>query len=76
MKLVMPKIGMNMTDGQIVKWHCEDGAKITAGDPMVDIETDKLTETINAPATGIFHKGIEAGEYVECGEQIGEIEEG
>ena len=75
MKVVMPRIGMTMQDGTIVKWYKAEGETITAGEPMMDIETEKFTNTVPAPGTGVFHILVEEGEVADCGEEIAEIDE-
>jgi len=76
MKVVMPSIGMAMQDGKIIKWYQDDGAKVTEGEPMVDIESEKLTNTIPAPATGVFKRVAVEGDVILCGDAIAEITEG
>lgn len=75
MNVVMPRIGMTMQDGKIVKWYHNDGEKIAEGEPMLDIETEKLTSTITAPATGIFTKIAQENDIVLCGDDIAEIKD-
>ena len=74
MKVVMPKIGMSMQDGKIVKWYVQDGEQIKEGEPLLDVQTEKLTTTVNATATGAFKKLAEEGDVIVCGEDIAEIE--
>lgn len=73
MEVVMPKIGMTMQDGKIIKWYRDDSEKIVEGEPMADIETEKLTTTITAPCTGIFTKVAQENAVVVCGDIIAEI---
>jgi len=63
----MPKLGMNMTEGHIVRWLAEEGATIKEGDLIPEIETDKATNEVEAPADGILAKIMhEVGEDVPC----------
>jgi pyruvate dehydrogenase E2 component (dihydrolipoamide acetyltransferase) len=63
----MPKLGMNMTEGHIVSWLVEEGTTIKEGDPILEIETDKATNEVEAPASGIMAKILhEVGEDVPC----------
>ncbi len=48
----MPSLGMVMTEGKIARWIAADGATVAKGEPIVEIETDKLTQEIGAPAAG------------------------
>lgn len=63
-----------MTEGTLVEWLVEDGAQVSAGDPLYLIETDKTESEIEAPATGILHIEAEPGDVLEVGTPIGEIE--
>lgn len=74
MQVVMPQIGMTMTEGTIDRWIVKDGDQVEKGAPMMEITTEKLTNTIDAPASGIIRILVEEGESVECGALIAEIE--
>ncbi|MCB6992560.1 lipoyl domain-containing protein [bacterium 210820-DFI.6.37] len=74
MEVVMPRLGMTMQDGKIVKWYFADGDKVTEGEPLLDIETEKLNNTVNATATGIFTKVANEGDTIACGEVIARID--
>lgn len=73
MKVVMPKIGMAMQEAMIIKWYRNDGERLVAGEPMVYIETEKITSVIPSPTTGIFRKLANEGEIVACNIEIAEI---
>ena len=75
MIVIMPRIGMTMQDATIIKWFYGDGDKTVKGEPMLEIETEKITNTIDAPAEGIIHIKAQEGEVIECGEEIAEIVE-
>jgi len=63
----MPKLGMNMTEGHIVRWLAEQGTTIHKGAPILEIETDKANNEVEAPTSGILAKILhEAGEDVPC----------
>jgi pyruvate dehydrogenase E2 component (dihydrolipoamide acetyltransferase) len=73
MKVVMPQIGMTMQEGTIVKWLVEDGASIQKGEEVLEITTEKLSNTIEATATGTLKIIAQEGEIIPCGEVIAEI---
>jgi pyruvate/2-oxoglutarate dehydrogenase complex dihydrolipoamide acyltransferase (E2) component len=50
----MPKLGMNMEDGVVVRWLVAEGAEVRNGQEILEIETDKATTEIEAPAAGIL----------------------
>lgn len=54
--VIMPKLGMTMTEGTIIKWHKKVGDAIEEGMPLFDVETDKLTNTVNANTSGTLLK--------------------
>jgi len=55
-KVIMPKMGWTMTEGTIVRWLKGEGEKVMEGEPLLNIETDKVTVEVDAPATGIVGK--------------------
>ncbi|HHZ03069.1 MAG TPA: 2-oxo acid dehydrogenase subunit E2 [Tissierellia bacterium] len=57
-KVIMPKQGLLMTEGYITKWLVPEGGKTVKGEPLFEMETDKLTITIEAPETGTLLKII------------------
>ena len=61
--VVMPKLGLTMTEGTVSSWLKKAGDAVKEGEPLFEVETDKLTNTIEASATGVLRKII-AGEGV------------
>ena len=58
----MPKLSDTMTDGVVAKWHKKVGDKVSEGDLLADIETDKATMEFESFEDGfLLHIGIEAG---------------
>jgi len=74
----MPKLGMNMIEGHITSWLAKEGAAIKEGDPILEIETDKATNEVESPASGILAKIMHTvGEDVPCNSVLAVIlEEG
>lgn len=50
--LTMPKWGMTMTEGRVVKWLVPEGANVAAGDELLDVETEKIANAVEAPVAG------------------------
>lgn len=73
MKVLMPQIGMTMTEGTISEWKVEDGSKVEKGQIIMEIETEKLTNDIEAPATGTLKIIVPQGEDAACGDEVAEI---
>ncbi len=51
-ELVLPKLGLTMTEGSIAQWMAAPGQRFAAGDIIVVIETDKIASDVEAPAAG------------------------
>ena len=72
----MPKMGVNMEEGQIVSWIVEEGGKVEKGVPLFEMETDKTTMEVDATVDGYLLKIlVETGEEYECGTDIAIIGE-
>ncbi|WP_298281815.1 biotin/lipoyl-containing protein [Novosphingobium sp.] len=72
--IIFPKIGFSMTEGVLAEWLVEDGATVTEGQPLYAIETDKSTNEVEAPASGVLRITGQTGETYEVGVTIGSIE--
>ena len=72
--VIMPKQGLQMEVGTITKWLVKEGDSVKEGDPMFEMETDKLGITIDCPATGTVLKLLyNEGDDVEVAETIAYI---
>ncbi len=67
-ELKVPTLGMDMEEATVVRWLVEDGAEVEKGDPVLEIDTDKTSFEIEAPAGGTIRnlKG-EPGETLPVG---------
>ncbi len=54
--VIMPKLGLTMTEGTIGKWFKQEGDSVEKGEPLVEIITDKVNFEYEAPASGILKK--------------------
>jgi pyruvate dehydrogenase E2 component (dihydrolipoamide acetyltransferase) len=54
----MPKWGLSMTEGKVGRWLVEEGAEVSPGVELVEIETDKILSSLEAPAPGILRRKI------------------
>jgi pyruvate dehydrogenase E2 component (dihydrolipoamide acetyltransferase) len=70
-EFLMPKLGLTMEEGTITEWFADDGTTITAGQPLLRIETDKTETDVEAAATGRLHRIGQVGETFACGDRIG-----
>ncbi len=73
MNVVMPQIGMTMVEGTINEWKVKDGETVEKGQIIMEIETEKMTNEIEAPAAGTLKIIIPEGEDVECGKTVAQI---
>lgn len=55
-QIIMPKQGLQMTEGTITQWLAKEGDAIEKGKPLFEMETDKQTMTIDSPVSGILAK--------------------
>jgi pyruvate/2-oxoglutarate dehydrogenase complex dihydrolipoamide acyltransferase (E2) component len=51
-KVKMPKLGLTMTEAKVIEWRKAVGDRVTAGEPLLVIETEKAEVEIEAPASG------------------------
>jgi pyruvate dehydrogenase E2 component (dihydrolipoamide acetyltransferase) len=63
-ELKLPRLSMTMEDAAITAWLVEDGAAVSAGDEVVEVETDKAQVVLEAPADGLLHYRAGVGEIV------------
>jgi pyruvate dehydrogenase E2 component (dihydrolipoamide acetyltransferase) len=70
----MPKLGMDMEEGSIVKWLKAEGDAVEKGEALAEIETDKACVEVESPAGGVVLKYLYAeGESLPCGTPIAVI---
>jgi 2-oxoglutarate dehydrogenase E2 component (dihydrolipoamide succinyltransferase) len=74
--IVVPEVGESIVDARVAKWLRKEGDVVSAGDPLVELETDKIDLEVSAPQAGVLatiaHKD---GDDVKVGEVLGSIEE-
>ncbi|MDH5228320.1 MAG: 2-oxo acid dehydrogenase subunit E2, partial [Gammaproteobacteria bacterium] len=54
--VTMPKWGIEMTEGTITEWHVSPGQSVTKGDHLLDVETEKIVNSVEAPASGTVRR--------------------
>ena len=69
-EVIMPKLGLLMTEGVVVKWLIADGLRVEKDKPIVNIMTKKITYQVVAPADGILHHAAQVNEKVMIGEPL------
>src|SRR5579872_4760687 len=69
----LPRLGQSMESGTIVKWLKSEGEPVRKGEPLYELDTDKVTQEVEAEATGVLLRiAVPAGE-VEVGRTVGFI---
>src|SRR5690606_6794300 len=67
-ELLMPKLGLTMTEGMLVEWNVAPGDRVTMGTTLFVVETDKVATEIDAQADGVMGDIlVQAGETVPVG---------
>lgn len=69
--VIMPALGMAQETGTLIQWLKSAGDSVTKGEPLMEIETDKATVEIEAPASGILSSiTAQAGDVIPVGQRI------
>jgi pyruvate/2-oxoglutarate dehydrogenase complex dihydrolipoamide acyltransferase (E2) component len=72
--ILIPKLGMSMTDATLARWLVEDGAEISVGQDIYEIETDKSTQEVQSPVAGRLTIIAQPGQVYPVGELIARVE--
>jgi pyruvate dehydrogenase E2 component (dihydrolipoamide acetyltransferase) len=73
--VLMPQLGETVAEGRITAWFKRPGETVVAGENLFEIETDKATVEVTAPASGVLGKILkQTGEPADVGEVIGQVE--
>ena len=74
--LPMPKLGLTMEEGTILKWRKDEGEAVEKGEIILDIQTDKVEYEVESPDGGLLLKTLAGeGDVVPCGTDIAVIGE-
>jgi pyruvate/2-oxoglutarate dehydrogenase complex dihydrolipoamide acyltransferase (E2) component len=73
--LKLSRVGMNMQEATIAKWHKQPGEAFKAGEPLYDIETEKVTQEVTATGDGtLLEILVPAGENAAVGAPVCAVE--
>jgi len=76
-RIIMPKTGADMEEGRILTWKKKEGERVTKGEVLLEIETDKATMEVEVPESGVILKLLRAeGDTVPATELIAVLGEG
>jgi 2-oxoglutarate dehydrogenase E2 component (dihydrolipoamide succinyltransferase) len=74
--ILVPELGESIVDARVARWLKKEGEHVSAGDPLVELETDKIDLEVGAPQAGVLARiARRDGEDVKIGEVLGVIEE-
>jgi 2-oxoglutarate dehydrogenase E2 component (dihydrolipoamide succinyltransferase) len=74
--IVVPEVGESIVDARVAKWLRKEGDTVAAGDPLVELETDKIDLEVSAPQAGVLSRiDRKDGDDVKVGEVLGVIDE-
>lgn len=74
--IIIPEFGESVATGVISRWLVADGAYVKRDQPVLELETDKVTAEVVAPAAGIVKHAAKAGDTVAVKSSVGQIVEG
>jgi len=75
-KVTMPRLSVAMTDGIVVEWFKSEGETVNQGEPLLEVETEKVTTEVEAPASGVLLKILAPeGSLIPVGKLIAIIAE-
>jgi 2-oxoglutarate dehydrogenase E2 component (dihydrolipoamide succinyltransferase) len=72
--IVVPEVGESIVDARVAKWLVKQGDTVSAGDPLVELETDKIDLEVSAPQSGVVERiDHQEGADVKVGDVLGAI---
>jgi pyruvate/2-oxoglutarate dehydrogenase complex dihydrolipoamide acyltransferase (E2) component len=72
-EILLPKLGFSMEEGAVAEWLVPDGATVTQGQPLYNLESEKSVVEIEAPASGVLKITAPTKEVFKVGTVLGEI---
>ena len=75
LEVKVPSVGESITSGLLGVWSKPDGAYVNAGDPLFEIETDKVTSEVVAESAGQLKHLVKQGDTVNIGQVVASIDE-
>nr|MDJ0936117.1 dihydrolipoamide succinyltransferase [Kiloniellales bacterium] len=75
--ILVPTLGESVSEATVAQWLKQPGEPVALDEPVVELETDKVTLEVNAAEAGVLSEiVVEAGANVEVGALLGRIAEG
>ncbi|QEL18983.1 2-oxoglutarate dehydrogenase complex dihydrolipoyllysine-residue succinyltransferase [Limnoglobus roseus] len=73
-EITVPSAGESVTEARIARWMKKSGEAVKVDEPILELETDKASLEIAAPAAGVLTVTVEAGQIVKIGQVIGSVD--
>ncbi len=74
-EILVPTLGESVTTATVARWMKHQGESVDADEPLVELETDKVTVEVNAPSGGVLSSiAVPEGTEVEVGAILGLLE--
>ncbi len=75
--IVVPSLGESVSEATIAKWFKQPGDGVKKDEPLVELETDKVSMEVNSPADGVLESiAVDEDATVEVGAVLGQVKEG
>src|SRR5277367_6380356 len=76
-EIKVPTMGESVTEATVARWFKKEGDAVKRDEPLLELETDKVTVEVPAPADGAIESiSVKAGDTVQVGSLLGSIAEG
>src|SRR5512146_1762363 len=76
-EIKVPAMGESVTEATVARWFKKEGESVARDEPILELETDKVTVEVPAPAAGSIESiSVQAGATVQVGAILGSIAEG
>ena len=73
-EIKVPTLGESVTTATVARWIKQAGEAVAVDEPLVELETDKVTVEVTAPSAGVLHISVPEGGEVEVGAVLGMVE--
>ncbi len=70
----VPSVGESITSGVLSIWHRKNGEHVGRDELLYTLETDKVSQEVNAPEAGVLHTRVNEGDEVKIGQVVAEID--
>jgi len=72
--ITVPGVGESISEGILARWLKPDGAAVKSGEPLFELETDKASNVVPAPAAGVLKITVKEGATIQIGSTIGTLD--